>query len=86
MIEVFRTNVLNRKDADRILKKLHATFPGYTANFDLQDCDHILRIDSGYCSICADTIIQLLKNFGFHAYVLPDHVENSLPTMEKTQR
>lgn len=72
MIEIFSTNITNQKDADAILIKIHSAFPGYHANFDLSDCDHILRVRSRGTLICASTIITLIKQFGFVADVLPD--------------
>lgn len=44
MVEIFRTNVKNRQEASWILRRLHAQFPPYVANFDLDDCDRILRV------------------------------------------
>jgi hypothetical protein len=72
MIEIFTTTVTNQKDADAILHKIHSAFPGYDANFDLTDCDHILRVSSGGTLICAPTLIAMIKHFGFVAAVLPD--------------
>ena len=74
MIEVFATNISERKDADVILSKIHSAFPGYQANFDLEDCDRILRIHSGEALICAATITSLIKQLGFVADVLPDAI------------
>jgi hypothetical protein len=72
MIEIFRTNIVEAKDANRILIKIHSAFPGYVANFDLTDCDHILRVYSGETLICPSTIVTLVKRIGFFAEVLPD--------------
>ena len=44
MISVFKTNVSKKKDADRLIKELQIQFPFLRANFDLQDCDRILRV------------------------------------------
>lgn len=72
MIEIFRTNITNQKDADAILNKIHSSFPGYGANFDLTDCDHVLRVSSNETLVCASTVIALIKHLGFFADVLPD--------------
>jgi hypothetical protein len=72
MIEIFRTNIIRQKDANKILDKIHSAFPGYVANFDMDDCDHILRIKSHETLICQTTIIKLIENFGFFSEVLPD--------------
>jgi hypothetical protein len=72
MIEIFKTNIHRSKDAHQILRKLHTEFPDIRANFDLDDCDHILRVDSGFDSVPVPTIIELIQHCGFHAQVLPD--------------
>ena len=71
MIEVFKTNVENYDQAIMLLDNIHQTFAGYHANFDLQDCDKILRVKSNSL-VEADGLINFLKDFGFHAEILPD--------------
>ncbi|HYG20497.1 MAG TPA: hypothetical protein VD816_16270 [Ohtaekwangia sp.] len=72
MIEVFKTNVVYRDHADLLLEQIHATFSNYAANFDLEDCDRILRIKSSKGPVECEAIIYLLKGFGFEAEVLTD--------------
>jgi len=72
MIEVFKTNVTQRRDAYRLIETLHLVFSDYKANFDLQDCDRILRIVSRSGHVDADSIIQFLGRQGFEAEVLED--------------
>ena len=43
MVEIFKTNVVSKRLANRVLKVLHANMPSYSFNFDLDDCDRILR-------------------------------------------
>ncbi len=45
MIEIFKTNVEKQEDADPILQQLKTLFPNYCCNFDLDECDKILRIE-----------------------------------------
>lgn len=45
MVEVFKTNVEDAEQADIILRKLNIHFPAYRINFDLADCDRILRVE-----------------------------------------
>ena len=78
MIEIFRTNVTTREEAEIIVNKIHAAFPGSLPNFDLEDCDRILRVDSKGTVFAIDEIIQLLNLLGFEAEVLPDEVPESL--------
>jgi hypothetical protein len=43
MVEIFKTNVASKRLANRVLKSLHARMPACSFNFDLDDCDRILR-------------------------------------------
>jgi hypothetical protein len=45
MIEVFKTNITYTGQAARMLKKLGMLLPYHKINFDLEDCDKILRIE-----------------------------------------
>jgi len=74
MVEVFRTNVNCREHAHMLLDLMHSTHAAYNANFDLDDCDRILRIDCRSGSVNTTAIINLLKNFGFNGEVLEDKV------------
>lgn len=71
-VEVFKTNVRRHDDARMLIDQIQKTFSEYTANFDLQDCDKILRVISVDRSINSSLLIGLLKKFGFEAQVLPD--------------
>jgi hypothetical protein len=75
MIEVFKTDVVSREDAAKVLAAIHASFTNYTANFDLQDCDHVLRV---CCSetIYPDLVIALVARAGYHAEVLADEYQD----------
>jgi len=68
MIEVFKTNVETLGDANHIVQLLLYHFPCSKINFDLQDCDRILRVEGK--DFCSDTIIQLVKKRGFHCSIL----------------
>ena len=72
MVEVFKTNVTSHADADLLIGELHKAFPSYKANFDLDDCDCILRVKSIAAEINPFPIMVLLKDFGFDARPLPD--------------
>ena len=68
-IEVFKTNVRNRRDASKILRILSIFEPDYNANFDIDDCDKILRVESNN-EISSDSIIELLKYNDFNCEIL----------------
>lgn len=72
MIEVFKTNVKLKKDARRIVALFASKLEGYKINFDLSDCDKILRIESVNDTISIKTIERWMKNEGFSCEVLPD--------------
>jgi hypothetical protein len=70
-VEVFRTNVEDQSHARMLLDRIHASF-NYQANFDLEDCDKILRVKYTDDSISVSCLIKLLNEQGFNAEVLPD--------------
>lgn len=75
MIEVFKTNITDTEKADWLVRCIQYAFPGYVANFDLQDCDHILRIQHSDGEVDAEAIIRLLGQYSFEASVLPDVIQ-----------
>jgi len=72
MVEVFKTNVSTAAAAENLVAQIHQTFDEYKANFDLDDCDLILRIECDTFSIPPQPIIELLMYNGFCAEVLND--------------
>ena len=71
MVEVFKTNVTCKEQSRILVENIHNHFPGYKANFDLDDCDRILRIVAEDEQVVITRIINLLNNFGYWAAVLP---------------
>lgn len=69
MIEVFRTNVSERSHAEQIVAEIHAR-SDYKANFDLDDCDRVLRVCAFSGNVQCDEIIRLLQELGYSATVL----------------
>ncbi len=82
MVEVFKTDVINPETAWKILEEIRETFPGLDGNFDLQDCDHILRVTSKSIAICPKCIIKLLAAHGHQAEVLEDEFESINAALE----
>jgi len=72
MIEVFKTNVRNRSHAKMLVSQIQSAFGDYEANFDLDDCDNILRIKSTSGAVQVSRLISFLRDFGFSAEVLED--------------
>ena len=71
-VEVFKTNVRDWDHAKMLMDQIHKTFVDYNANFDLEDCDHILRVTSTTGFVHTSFLIDILKELGCHAEVLPD--------------
>jgi hypothetical protein len=72
MVEVFKTNVKDPGHAKRLIEQIHQNFSDYKANFDLEDCDNILRVQSTTGFVQSSFLIALLEEFGYTAEVLPD--------------
>jgi hypothetical protein len=68
MIEVFKTNVQEATEARNLVTLLRRHFPDTKINFDLDDCDKILRVEGHL--IRPDTVILLVKENGFRCAVL----------------
>jgi hypothetical protein len=68
MIEVFKTNV-DTIVAPDLLAQLQHHFPSCKINFDLDDCDRILRIEGQ--DFCVTTIIELIAGSNYTCEVLP---------------
>lgn len=69
-IEVFKTNVHKELDARKLEEVLHEHFPHCEINFDLDDCDKILRIEGE--SVCIDSVIEVLSKLNFICEVLEE--------------
>ena len=70
MIYVFKTSVSNKKKVRQLKPQLDKICSDANWNFDLDDCDKILRIDSP--KQIAETVIKLLKNNGYECVELTD--------------
>ena len=72
MIEVFKTNITCPAKAMQLVEAIQQTFAPYTANFDLDDCDKVLRVVYGSAEKPAVDFIEWLYHLGCTAEVLPD--------------
>ena len=68
MVEVFKTNVQDRELAEQLASILRDRFAFSKINFDLQDCDKILRVEGS--QICVETVIEILSTHGLECEVL----------------
>lgn len=67
-VEVFKTNVTQATQAMALVTRIQTAFGFEHVNFDLEDCDRILRVE-GF-DIDPLAIILLLRSEGYLAEVL----------------
>lgn len=67
-VEIFKTNVADRVQAAGLLSLLAEQFPMLRINFDLSDCDRILRVEGQ--EIANDLIIDLVTMRGYYCRLL----------------
>ena len=65
MVEVFKTNVQKINDSKLLIRKLLEHFPNTRINFDLSDCDKILRAEGE--NILPEKIVELVSSSGYYA-------------------
>ena len=70
MILVFKTNISTSSLVSRSKRQLNKLLPEATWNFDLEDCDNILRIDS-HIDISKQLKAEMYK-LGIEIEELPD--------------
>lgn len=69
MVEVFKTNVEATDESARIIDELLQRYPLNRINFDLSDCDRILRVEGE--NVHAGGIIELMAAIDYVCEVLP---------------
>ncbi|MBK9396777.1 MAG: hypothetical protein WAU12_05190 [Saprospiraceae bacterium] len=68
MVEIFKTNVKKRKRSEKVVSLLSMKYPDLKINFDLEDCDKILRIEGE--SFCPTRITKKMNKLGHKCLVL----------------
>ena len=68
MVEAFKTNVQKKTQSKMLLSVLSEAFPSLKINFDLSDCDKVLRVEGD--NIEALSIMVLVKENGFRCEIL----------------
>jgi len=68
MVEVFKTNIQKEKEARSIARLLSEHFPDSTIDFDLEDRDKVLRIDTH--GNIQENVIELLQTRGYYCEIL----------------
>ncbi len=52
MVEIFKTSIESREQSETVKQDLLTLFPSAKINFDLDDCDRILRIEDDKICYC----------------------------------
>lgn len=68
MVEVFKTNVQEFAEAQNLVALLRRHFPNSKINFDLDDCDKVLRVEGNDLRI--EKVMTLIMEKGFLCAVL----------------
>jgi len=68
MVEVFKTNVQEESAAREIVQLLLERFPMYAINFDLEDCDRVLRVEGS--AIDSELICTIVEQANVQCCVL----------------
>lgn len=68
LVEVFKTNVELINEANIIVEKLVEHFPEHKINFDLSDCDRILRVQGN--NISEEKIIDIVASLNYECEIL----------------
>ena len=73
IIEVFQTNIDFEGIARSILAEINNLFPELVVNFDLEDCDRILRLVTPSYEY-VPKVAAILVDSGYQCEVLPDDI------------
>ena len=63
MIAVFKTNITSKAKIKKLKPVLDQQLPNARWNFDLEDCDKILRVESAENIVAK--VIRIFQEFGF---------------------
>ena len=69
MITIFKTNVESEEEAMMVLNYLFTSYPNFEINFDLEDCDNILRVKGE--KFTDAEIFSVLNTLGYSCEALP---------------
>ncbi|MGY3212275.1 hypothetical protein [Mucilaginibacter sp. HD30] len=68
IVEVFKTNVAEVELSELLIRQLEDHFPDSLINFDMEDCDKILRVEA--FTVVPEKIIHILNSNGYSCEVL----------------
>jgi hypothetical protein len=64
-VAVYKTNVDEYSEAETILDIIREQLPDTDSNFDLEDCDNVLRVESLNGKVDEVQIQKIVEDFGF---------------------
>ncbi|KYG81500.1 hypothetical protein EV198_1687 [Roseivirga ehrenbergii] len=64
MVHIFKTSVASKKEVRQVGSFLNILLPSEEWNFDLEDCDKILRVETE--EVAPETVITILTSQGFY--------------------
>lgn len=70
IVEVFKTDISDETTAKLILSDLSELFPSHHFNFDLEDRDRILRVETTHGPVQVHQIIRIVKSWNKKVEVL----------------
>lgn len=68
-VEIFKTDVQEMARAKRVIAMLGQKHPDYLVNFDIEDADRILRIESTTAQISGVEIESLVAGLGVYCKI-----------------
>jgi hypothetical protein len=71
-VEIFKTDVHNEEEASLVIILLDEYYPDFKVNFDMDDDDKILRVESTEKQISGSEIESLLEGIGVCCKILSD--------------
>jgi len=67
-VEVFKTNVNEVGISEELIRQLLNQFPDSRVNFDMEDCDRVLRVEAAI--VVSEKIIEIIEANGYICEVL----------------
>jgi hypothetical protein len=67
-VEIFKTNVKNKKSAREVQRTLSVAMPDCQINFDLSDCDNVLRVEGAL--VFPVEVAHRVKQLGYECDIL----------------
>lgn len=70
-IKVYKSDVDDHGKARLITQVIQKKFKKYEVNFDLEDCDNVLRVESRNGPVDESALEDIFKRYGHHINPLP---------------